>query len=463
MNPDLTDHESRIKHRTSCMACYASRITHYVARLEFLLILLISPLLIFPRSNVTPWLMAVVPLLWLCRWMARGRLTVRTPLDVPILGLLSMTAISLGATFDVAVSFSKMCRVFLGVGLFYAMVNGVRTERETWLAAAMLLAGGIAIAGISLVGTRWGSGKIPVLIPFLDPLYHRLPVFLQGVPRAQQGFGANQVGGTMALFVPLATALLLRHLASGGRRPVNYLPESEPEVIRQAGWNGALADVPGDYLMVVDANLDFNKVNPHITESLSYTVDLQDAAQPKAALTLLHQHEGPLIGAPCRHESRYDLTYEQMMQRCYWHYVRVYFPDGCRLQTATPHPVPGSVLLRGKEWAGEAEILGAELNKAVFATFLVLAPQERIETRFVYDLPPGVVEQRGDLWRYQLYVQKQGGTEGNELMMALNLPVGAEVIAASPPPAKRNGDTLLYELQLYSDVELYVEWEGEGR
>ena len=177
MNPDLTYHESRIKHRTSRMACYASRITHYVARLEFLLILLISPLLIFPRSNVTPWLMAVVPLLWLCRWMARGRLTVRTPLDVPILGLLSMTAISLGATFDVAVSFSKLCRVFLGVGLFYAMVNGVRTERETWLAAAMLLAGGIAIAGISLVGTRWGSGKIPVLIPFLDPLYHRLPVF----------------------------------------------------------------------------------------------------------------------------------------------------------------------------------------------------------------------------------------------------------------------------------------------
>ena len=112
-----------------------------------------------------------------------------------------------------------------------------------------------------------------------------------------------------------------------------YLPEggAAAEALHQAGWDGALRDVPGDYLMVVDANLGFNKVNPYVTESLSYTVDLRDPAAPRANLTLIHTHTSPLTGVPCRHEARYDLSYEQMMHRCYWDYVRVYVPGGSRL------------------------------------------------------------------------------------------------------------------------------------
>ncbi|MCK4470327.1 MAG: hypothetical protein KAW49_00935 [Anaerolineae bacterium] len=215
-------------------------------------------------------------------------------------------------------------------------------------------------------------------------------------------------------------------------------------------------DAPGDYVMVVDANLGFNKVNPLITESVSYTVDLRDPAHPQAILTLSHRHTSPATGTPCRHEARYDLIYEQMMHRCYWDYVRVYVPGESRLLEATAHPISGRLFLTGEGRTGEAEILTGEGGRSVFATFLVLAPGEQVETRFVYDLPSGVVKEAEGIWRYRLHIQKQGGTDANDVRVALNLPGGMEIIAASPPPAGREGDTLLYNLQLQADFELEV-------
>jgi hypothetical protein len=246
------------------------------------------------------------------------------------------------------------------------------------------------------------------------------------------------------------------------RHALLYLPEAGPatDLLHQAGWDGAVVDTQGDYLMVVDANLGFNKVNPHITESLSYTIDLRDPALPQAKLAILHRHEGPVTQAPCRHESRYDLTYEEMMHRCYWDYVRVYVPDGSHLLEATPHPIPGSLLLRGESLDGQAQVLPAELGKSVFATFLVLAPGEWTESGFAYDLPPGVVTRNGHTWHYRLYIQKQAGTEGNEVLVVLHFPAGAEIVATSPPPTRHEGDTLSYELQLQPDINILVDWEG---
>ncbi len=237
-----------------------------------------------------------------------------------------------------------------------------------------------------------------------------------------------------------------------------YLSETGPatESLHKAGWDGALVDAPGDYVMVVDANLGFNKVNPLITESVSYTVDLRDPAHPQAILTLSHRHTSPATGTPCRHEARYDLIYEQMMHRCYWDYVRVYVPGESRLLEATAHPISGRLFLTGEGRTGEAEILTGEGGRSVFATFLVLAPGEQVETRFVYDLPSGVVKEAEGIWRYRLHIQKQGGTDANDVRVALNLPGGMEIIAASPPPAGREGDTLLYNLQLQADFELEV-------
>ncbi len=253
----------------------------------------------------------------------------------------------------------------------------------------------------------------------------------------------------LALGLALVQALEQRHLSV-------YLMGDAPlaQTLHQAGWDGAILQTPGDYWMLVDANLGFNKVNPYITERLSYTLDLRDPTQPRATLDVVHRHQGPDTGAPCRHQSRFDLTYEQMMARCYWDYVRLYVPQGSRPLHVTPHPIPADLILTGQERAGWAERLPDEAGKSVFATFLVLAPGEWAETRFVYDLPPDVLRWDGNELSYRLLVQKQAGTGGHPIQVRLILPAGAEVLDAFPPPQSHDGDVYRHEWLLETDVEL---------
>lgn len=237
-----------------------------------------------------------------------------------------------------------------------------------------------------------------------------------------------------------------------------YLLEDGPaaQTLQEAGWDGAIQDVPRDYLMTVDTNLGFNKVNPLITERLTYTVDLRDQTEPRATLTLVHQHTGARTGKPCRHGSRYDLTYEQMMQRCYWDYLRVYVPQGSQLKEATSHLVPGELLLTGHDRPGQADVLPDQAGKSVFATFFVLGRGERTKTKFSYDLPPYVVGQAENAWHYRLYVQKQGGTRARAVRVVLHLPSEAE--AVSPIPTQREGNRLVYQLNLQADTTISVRW-----
>lgn len=231
-------------------------------------------------------------------------------------------------------------------------------------------------------------------------------------------------------------------------------------LLHESRWDGALSRGEGDYLMVVDANLGYSKVNPYITGSLGYAVDLRDPQQPQANLTLSYQHNGPRTSEPCYHYHKPPmLTYEQLMQQCYWDYVRVYVPQGSRPLRATPNPIPGGLLVTGIGRSGEAEILAPEAGKSVFATFFVLPPGQRAETRMLYQLPPDVVQQTDDALLYRLYIQKQGGKLSVPVQLSLYLPPGATVIRSSAPYARAadNPEHILYNLNLQTDFQLSVE------
>ena len=210
--------------------------------------------------------------------------------------------------------------------------------------------------------------------------------------------------------------------------------------------------------MVVDANLGFNKINPLVSERLTYTVDLRQPERPRATLALAHRHTGPRTGQPCQHGSRYDLTYEQMMQRCYWDYVRVYGPLGSRLLEATTQPVPGELLLTGNEGLGDIEVISQEAGKSVFATLFVLDRGERTRVDLSYELPAEVMGHADGTRRYQLYLQKQGGTDARDVQVELILPAGAKRVVPSPRPTRREDNRLVYETQLRTDLSFSVRW-----
>lgn len=166
------------------------------------------------------------------------------------------------------------------------------------------------------------------------------------------------------------------------------------DAIAPTGWDGALQPSDGDYLMIVDSNVGFCKVNPNIRQNVDYQVDLSGAEVPRTVLTLRYVNESS--GPPeCFAGTRYDDSYEEMMQGCYWNYVRVYVPRGSRLLSVV-----------GSDSQPETS---EEAGKAIFSAFLVVAPGESRELVFTYELPSAVL---GDsaFPAYHLLVQKQPGS-----------------------------------------------------
>jgi hypothetical protein len=62
--------------------------------------------------------------------------------------------------------------------------------------------------------------------------------------------------------------------------------------LHEQGWDGAPRQADGDYLMAVDANLGFNKVNPHVVQMLEYRVTLHADGGGTAALEVNYRHVG---------------------------------------------------------------------------------------------------------------------------------------------------------------------------
>jgi hypothetical protein len=173
------------------------------------------------------------------------------------------------------------------------------------------------------------------------------------------------------------------------------------------GWDGALRPTAGDYLMVVDANIGYRKVNPQVQQSVRYGVafvphqgaeDEQASQRPQATLTLRYTNRSQ--GAPeCVAGYSLDYSYAEMMQGCYWDYVRVYAPLGSHL-----------LFMQGGDAQAQVSV---EAGKAVFSTLLVVAPGQTRELVLQYELPSSLKampSSGGAGAPYSLLIQKQAGS-----------------------------------------------------
>lgn len=233
---------------------------------------------------------------------------------------------------------------------------------------------------------------------------------------------------------------------------------SDPRVqaiLADRNWDGALRPGGGDFLMVVDANVGYNKANARIREGLTYEVDLSRWPL-RATLTLTYTHTGP-AGYPCVPESRYDPVYEQMMDRCYWDYLRVYIPQGSRLVDATRIPVPGEVLWSGEAESGEVIVRPAGEGPLLsLEALLLIHPATQQVRSFTWELPDEVVSWQGDEGTYTLRVQKQPGTSGHPLQVRIRLGDDVTLLTADPPPSAVDGPVLVFATRLDRDREFHI-------
>jgi hypothetical protein len=209
------------------------------------------------------------------------------------------------------------------------------------------------------------------------------------------------------------------------------------ELLAATDMDGSL-DPPtqGDYLLVVDTNMGYNKVNLNVSRRIEYEVILDQDDPPQANLTITYQNRSPAQAA-CVHRPRVEDTYDLMAQDCYWNYLRVYVPPGAELLST--------------EGVTETEVLAGEQGQTVFATFLVVPAAESKTLRFTYRLP------KWEGQEYRLLVQKQPGTSADPLQVKVVLPEGAGVLSSEPQPSEQRQGVCSFALHLQTDRVLTLE------
>jgi hypothetical protein len=275
-------------------------------------------------------------------------------------------------------------------------------------------------------------------------------------PLAQAAWGRVERGQVdwVALARTLLRLLEEKHL-------LIYLEHPDAAaVLAEQGWDGALRPASRDFLMVVDANVGYNRASARVREEITYQVDLRPSP-PQASLTLVYTHTSS-VDYPCIREVRYDPVYEQMMDRCYWDYLRVYVPQGSQLLDATRIPIPGEARFSGEGESGEIVIQPAEEGPWLMFAVLGLLPPSVAQARtFIWTLPADVVQWEADEGGYSLWVQKQPGTRGHPLTVRVRLPEGSALLDAAPEPSAVEGDWVIYRMLLDRDREFRLHFRRE--
>ena len=239
--------------------------------------------------------------------------------------------------------------------------------------------------------------------------------------------------------------------------------------VEELELDGAVDRGTGDYLLVADSNVGFNKVNKNVDRRVRYQVDLGSDGQPEAELEVIYTNRSPPDDAPpCDYQSIWlgtilrqwqgRSTYEELSQGCYWNYLRVYVPANSTLRHASPFPLPDGALYQkeGYDDLTETFRVFTEHGHRVFSGLTAIDPGTSRSLGFRYTLPTGVVERADGGLTYTLVIQKQPGAGRMPVSVEVIIPRDHALDGASPAPSEVDGGTARFDLDLNSDVTLVV-------
>lgn len=191
---------------------------------------------------------------------------------------------------------------------------------------------------------------------------------------------------------------------------------ANPEIAKTLGqmnWDGGLhPTAQTDFLALVDTNMGYNKVDAIMERSVAYQVDWPAGAEKPAQATVAVTYKHPLSLAnyDCDPRPHYGQSYDDMIARCYFDYVRLFAPGGSKL-IGIEGVEPDSV----NSQRGEA---GAEF----FTGHFILQPGEQKTVVFQYQLPAWIKPET-----YGLVMQKQAGT----LPLPIQIQVAGHTLATT--------------------------------
>lgn len=210
------------------------------------------------------------------------------------------------------------------------------------------------------------------------------------------------------------------------------------QLLEKAGWNGAVHPGSDDFLLVVDSNVGWNKVNGVVQRNTVYTVTPRPDGSARVDLDLAYRHQGAASDEPCVHAAHYGDTYEDMIRRCYYNYIRVYAPPGAKLV--------GSAGFEDDVVA----VRPAERGATQFAGSLVVPAGQSRSVQLSYELPAGLIAEDS----YLLRVQKQPGIPAWPVKVVLADPSGSWQPGAPGGQRTAEGVQVFFELSRDVDVTM---------
>ncbi|OGC72242.1 hypothetical protein A2414_01650 [candidate division WWE3 bacterium RIFOXYC1_FULL_42_13] len=190
------------------------------------------------------------------------------------------------------------------------------------------------------------------------------------------------------------------------------LPAGElSEVLKEKNWNGQVVSVEGDYLYVVNSNLGGTKANYFVRNNTDYEISsMTRDGVLRAKLKLTYTHTGESMAWP---------------GGPYKNHVRVLVQKGAKLTGAEFVDAAGKTVDVFKEIG-----INHPNGYDVFSYDLVVNPKEAVSLVIKYDLPESLNVSKDKL-SYNLYVQKQPGTDADPFSFTFLPPFGTEIIKAS--------------------------------
>jgi hypothetical protein len=353
--------------------------------------------------------------------------------------------------------------------MFFAMsqsygVDGVIAIDQQALRFLLAGLGPVKISGVAYPITSdnvieyMRSAKSPTPSEKLDSdWWQQRKDFMQGLAQAildrvQSGQGFSWLDFSRSL----VQALNERHILAVVDDPtINHL-------LAERGWNGAIQTNGGDYLLIVDSNLGFNKVNAVVKESLSYSVDLTDLQAPTSILEVNNQNDA--AGNPlCSQKADYgDGSYTSLINRCYWDYLRVYSRADAVFVKSNPKAIPGKELLGGNDLPAQTDDLTDENNETIkgYGTLFVVSAGGVNSTSYQFDLSPAIYQTSGKHTTYSLKVQKQAGTLAIPIKITITLPPSASLIQASLT-GEQSGNNWVFTSDLRQDLNFTITFSSK--
>ncbi len=161
--------------------------------------------------------------------------------------------------------------------------------------------------------------------------------------------------------------------------------------VKDFNWDNGIREASGDYFYVVDANLGSLKTDPAVRRTISYKLLPAANSALQATLAVTYSNGGEFDWKTTRYRT----------------YTRLYVPFGSSLISASGNEEPISI--------------SDQHGKTVFGTFISIEPGEEETLTFTYKLPSRIVSLAGR-GRYDLLIQKQGGTISHNLLFDITVP-----------------------------------------